>query len=76
MDTELGTSINTTLSKDNGRYIEILHRTDDPCVWKIRSSKKFLWFRIHSSTSWFMDKQQALNFAKELKDEKQINKKE
>jgi hypothetical protein len=63
MDTAVAMNINAILSNTNGLCIELLHRVDDPCVWVIRSSKKFLWFRMHSSTTWFMDKQQALIFA-------------
>jgi hypothetical protein len=63
MDTTIGLNITTILSNNNGRCIELIHRADDPCVWIIRISKKILWFRINPSTTWFMEKQQALIFA-------------
>jgi len=68
METALSTNINTILSNNNGRCIELLHRADDPCVWVIRSSKKILWFRLNSSTKWFLDKQMALTFAQEQRE--------
>jgi len=63
MDTAIGVNTNTILSNNNGRCIELIHHADDPCVWIIRISKKFLWFRMNPSTTLFMDKQQALIFA-------------
>ncbi len=72
MNATIGTNINTILSNENGRCVELLHRTDDPCVWIIRSSKKFLWFRMNTSTAWFLDKQQALIFAQEQREENRI----
>jgi len=71
MDAAAAVNINTILSNTNGLCIELLHRADDPCVWVIRKSKKFLWFRMHPSTTWFMDKQQALIFAQKQQ-EKQL----
>ncbi|MBP6672370.1 MAG: hypothetical protein KA247_04445 [Bacteroidetes bacterium] len=48
------------LSHSNGIFVELLHHADDPCVWIIRESKKFLWFRRNVSDVWFFTKEQAL----------------
>lgn len=48
------------LSQMNGIRIELLHHADDPCVWIIRESRKFLWFRRKVSDVWFFTKEQAL----------------
>lgn len=57
------TTTDQILSETNGRCIELLHYADDPCVWIIRESNKFLWFRWRSSSAWFFTKQQAMEFA-------------
>lgn len=62
----LATASNIILSNTNGRCIELLHHSDDPSIWKIRRSKKFLWLRLQSSTYCFYSKQNALNFAQTL----------
>lgn len=71
MNPALGTNINMVLSNTNGHCVELLHRADDPCVWIIRSSKKFLWFRMNSSKTWFLDKQLALAFAQKQQEQQQ-----
>ncbi len=69
------TNVNTILSNEKGLCVELLHHTDDPSVWIVRNSRKFLWFRLNASTVWFFDKQQALTFAQKQKDEKRTEKK-
>lgn len=70
-----GTNMNTILSNDNGRCIELLHRAEDACIWIVRSSKKILWFRMNATTVWFQDKQQALAFAQTQAEEHRTNRK-
>lgn len=54
-----------TLLSNNGTWkFELLHDKTDPCVWIIRRSRSFLWFRWKSSTYWFFDKNNALDFAR------------
>jgi hypothetical protein len=66
MQTYHNSNIKTILSA-NGKYcVELLHSTNDPSLWIIRRSKKFLWLRLHSSIVWFLSKQQAIEFAHSL----------
>jgi hypothetical protein len=55
----------TMQSYDGKRFVEITHRKSDPLVWIVRSSRKFLWFRMDPKTVWFQDAHQALQFAQE-----------
>ncbi|MFA6469587.1 MAG: hypothetical protein WCW35_11870 [Bacteroidota bacterium] len=61
-------NISTILSNESGFCIELLHNACDPMIWIIRRSKKFLWFRLHRSNSYFYDKQNALLFARKQLD--------
>ena len=58
-------SKSTMQSYDGQRIIDILYDRNDPLVWIVRSSKKFLWFRMNSSVISFQDEQQALQYARE-----------
>ncbi len=69
------TNVSTILSNESGLCVELLHNTDDPSVWIVRNSRKFLWFRLNASTVWFFDKQQALIFAQKQKEEHPMRKK-
>lgn len=64
MSTDYSVTIDTILSNENGCCLELLHNGYDPSLWKIRRSRKFLWFRLRPSTFWFYDKQNALTFAR------------
>jgi hypothetical protein len=67
-------SINTILSNADGCCIELLHNAYDPCLWTIRRSRKFLWFRLNSSIHMFYDKRNALEFARKQGDAHRISK--
>ncbi len=54
-----------TLLANNGIWkFELLHDKTDPCVWIVRRSRSFLWFRWQSSSYWFFDRNNALDFAR------------
>ncbi len=69
MDTGTNENVNTVLSNEGGRCIELIHHTDDPCVWIVRSSKKRLGLKTKTSTVWFATKQLALEFAEKQAEE-------
>jgi hypothetical protein len=64
MGTKTAENINTVLSNEGGRCIELLHYADDPSVWIIRSSKKRLGLKTKTSTVWFVTKELALDYAR------------
>ncbi|NUN69182.1 MAG: hypothetical protein HUU02_05675 [Bacteroidetes bacterium] len=54
-----------TVISNNGTWVfELLHDRTDPCVWIIRRSRAFLWFRWKRSLYWFFDRNNALEFAR------------
>ena len=57
----------TIISKDHGYVIELAHDDSDSGSWIVRRWKKFLWFKRRVSSDWFIDEQQAIAFAHELK---------
>lgn len=63
-------NVNTILSVNGSHRIELLHRADDPGIWIVRSSDRYFWFGRKYSSVWFLDKQQALTFAKGQAEEK------
>jgi len=55
------------ISKAAECFIELIHRDSNPTVWIVRRSKKHLWFKKQISSAWFIDGEQALSFANEMK---------
>jgi len=61
------------ISKVADCFIELIHRDSDPTVWIVRRSKKNLWFRKQISSDWFIDGQQAMSFARKMKQDHDQN---
>jgi hypothetical protein len=59
----------TVISNARDSFIELTHRDSDPGSWIVRRWTKFMWFKKRVSSDWFNDKQQALQFANEMKRE-------
>lgn len=58
----------TIVIADNGGYlIEVTNRTADPGPWIVRRWKRVLWFRKRISSDWFLDRDEAVAFAKKMK---------
>lgn len=72
MNTSTAKNVNTVLSNEGGRIIELLHNADDPCVWIVRSSKKRLGLKTKTTTVWFVTEQLAMDFAKKQADEQRV----
>jgi len=59
----------TVISTDRKCFIEFIHRDSDPTTWIVRCWKRFLWFRKQISSTRFIDGEQALAFAEQMKRE-------
>jgi hypothetical protein len=57
----------TIILNDRDSLIELLHHDSDPGLWIVRRWKKNLWFKKRLSSDWFNDKNQAMDFAQQMK---------
>ena len=62
----------TVISTDRKCFIEFIHRDSDPTTWIVRRSTKFLCFRKQISSNRFIDGEQALAFAEQMKREHRV----
>lgn len=57
----------TTISKNAGCIIELIHRKNNPTVWIVKRWSKHWWFKKLVSADWFTDAAQALMFAERIR---------
>jgi hypothetical protein len=58
---------NIVVSTIRKSIIEVSHDDSDPGSWIVRRWKRVLWFRKRISSDWFISKEQAMEFAHEMK---------
>ena len=59
----------TVLLDTRDCYIELSHHDSDHGSWIVRLREKILWWKRQISSDWFIDRQQAVAFADEMKRE-------
>ncbi len=59
----------TTLETGNGYTITIEQPAGAGSPWIVRTSKRFLFLRRRVASDWFLDRDQAVRFAEQLRDD-------
>ncbi|MDE3058629.1 MAG: hypothetical protein KGJ59_11805 [Bacteroidota bacterium] len=57
----------TVIAQHPNMRLEIIHRDSDPTVWRLECSKKVMGFKRRTAAFHFQDRQQAVDFAEEMK---------
>jgi hypothetical protein len=55
------------ISSPSGRIVEISNSDDDPTMWIVRVYKKILFLKKQIFSEWFSKKEDALEFANNIK---------
>ncbi len=56
-----------TLNPDTTNGVEVYQHPAYPWVWVVEEYKRILWFKKRAATHWFLEKDQAFEFAEELR---------
>ena len=60
------------LSKSRKCYVVLKYNIEDPTVWIINIYKKILLFKCKKASHWFNDEKQALAFAKDMIEKREL----
>ncbi|MCB0722055.1 MAG: hypothetical protein KDC73_01320 [Ignavibacteriae bacterium] len=55
------------LKSTSGKIVEILNRDSDPTMWIVSVYKRILFFKKKVASEWFSKKEDALEFANNIK---------